>query len=235
MAARKEIREFELLDYSLCQLRVGSDYIVAPRIRVLEEFVKRTLFQVFDLEKIPSAAQCRSLLEAAGKTIGHPGASIVIARRIRDLLVNYKVIQPASPYRLNLGKASILGSYAVLQRIVTKKNAPSEVFLLRCREKIAKVEQTYIKMPDVVSLARWLHLRHSEVSYAAVKVLNFSFDTDLEWVEHFTNERMVRGQLMKVMDAVLAGPGYPAPGVHCDSCTTHACIRQVGGDLKWTT
>jgi hypothetical protein len=224
MAARREITEGQLTEYSRCLMRdpVRFHYLAEAHVLAYELFAKRIVFQVFDEEVVPDVAHMRATFETAFREIGGEKISsrlvLRAARRMRDLLSQWRIYLPVTPYVLNLGKAAISGEYAVLIS-ATPRKIVKELAVLRLRDATAP------HLPSVVSHARWLHLRNVESSVLDIRVVNFSLLSEQIWKETFSDERQIRGGLTAFVDHIVHSPGHPAPGAYCNSCLSHGCLK----------
>jgi hypothetical protein len=227
MAARKEVNETDLVEASKCLLRkpLHIEYPISTQRQVYEEVVKRLFLRLALDEYTPNPPDIRVLIADVEKEMGlrlPPSLALTFARRLGELLTEYRVVSPVTRYVLNLGKAGITGEFGVLTTVRRKRF--QELYAFRMQETVEGVKNAWFRKPDVVSYARWLFLRHQEPMAPEVKVLNFSVTATDQWKDNFSEERVVRTSLAGLLDAVLLTPGFPSPGAHCASCKTMACI-----------
>jgi hypothetical protein len=234
MAARKEIQENDLLEYSRCLYRGPEQFpYLDPIDTLVAEATARTFFlEAFEQEELLSAARAREHYERAWKTIcGKQGkmdmsfeAAIAVSKRLSALLTRYEIVQPVTKYVLNLGKALIAGEFAVLTE---RKGRKKPLLILRLRHKAEGVIPRAQQRPDLVSYARWLYLRHVEPNELDMQVLNYALQGKESWTDALVLEKPIRGALTSMVELVLNKTGFPSPGDHCRSCHTNGCAQDT--------
>jgi hypothetical protein len=230
MAARREIREMDLLEYSRCLLRKpeGAPYVLPADVIAAELAAKKVFLLAFTESRVPGASEVRELYERAwNEAVGFdpdlrtpPRSGLAVCRRLRDILLRYEIQQPVTKYILNLGRATISGEYAV---VVDSKRRKDGLFVLRWRHKAERVARQLIQSVDVVNYARWLHLRNIETHELDLGVLNLALDADESWIERISGEKLVRRSLSFLVESIVGDQGFPSTGEHCRSCQTNAC------------
>ena len=230
MLPRKQIEEFELLELARCGLRQPQEiaYSKPLEVRAIEATAAALLLDAFN-KQIADAAAVRRMLDDQWKDLREEmtqgqferfhrhGAGIT--RRIGELLTRFRIMQPVTVYYLHLGTPTVTGAYAILQRIRRK----DEVLVLRLRSK-EECHKEYRRRPDVVNQARWLYLRSLEPTIPHVNILNFSLDSEEEWMGTVTDEDAVRRSLTGLTNLALQAPGFPSPGDYCASCRSEGCM-----------
>jgi hypothetical protein len=232
MAARKEIREFDLLEFSRCLLRQPNliPYSKPLEVQAAEQTVRLVLWEMFENKIVLDAAAVRELLITAWKEVREdargPRGMATIVNRIRELITTVRVVSPVTHYVQKMGATAITGDYAVLAPANQKHLR--DVFILRLRMR-SEFQKEILERPDVVNWSRWLHLNFHEPALHSIRILNFGIDFDAAWPEEIPlNENQVRAALTGLADAAQSGRFYPTPGTHCLSCQTAACMTQAG-------
>jgi hypothetical protein len=230
MAARREIREYDLLEYSRCLLRrpEAAPYVLPADVIAAELAAKKVFLLAFTESRVPTAGEVRELYEKSwNEAVGFdpelrtpPRSGLAICRRLRDILCRFEIQQPVTKYVLNLGRATISGEYAVMS---DKKRRKDGLFVVRWRHKSERVNRQLIHAVDVVNYARWLHLRNMEAHELDLGVLNLALDSEESWTEEIQYERRVRSSLSFLVETIVSGHGFPSPGEYCKSCQTNAC------------
>lgn len=228
MAARKEINERALLEYSRCLLRLPEENEYSPTLeeQVTNELLRRLFLNMFAQgpEALPAPPAMRRLFADIWKEmvpVGYktksPKDALTIVRRVGELLQGYRIYSPVSKYALMLGKVSITGEYAVM----TSRAQGKPKLLLVLRPRFDQI----LGRPDVVDYSRWLHLRHHEPTIPEIKVMHFSFISDWQWTNQSVgDERVIRDRLTTFAGTIMGTVGYPSPGTHCNNCLTRGCL-----------
>ena len=234
MAARKEIREYDLLEFSRCLLRQPhlTPYSKPLEVQAAEQAVRAVLWEMFENRVVPDAAAVRDILMTAWREVSEDARGLrgtaLIVNRIRDLITTVRVISPVTHYVQKMGGTSITGDYAVVAPRNQKHLRDVLILRLRYKDDCAKDRRMY---SDAVSWARWLHLHFYEPNIETVKVFNFGIDFDGAWAEEISmDENQVRGGLTALADAAQSYQGIPSPGAYCDTCLTRACAVQKEGN-----
>jgi hypothetical protein len=149
----------------------------------------------------------------------------VIVNRIRKLITMVKVVSPVTHYAQKLGATAITGNYAVLAPPRQKHLRDLMILRLRFENDMGRAKTA---RPDVVTWARWLHLRFHEMTVSSIGVMNYGIDIEgAEWSDDVPyDENVVRGVLTGLTGAAQSGWGYPSPGSYCDSCLTLGCTPE---------
>jgi hypothetical protein len=231
MAARKEIREFDLLEFSRCLLRLPHliPYSKPLEIQAAEQAIRLVLWKMFEKKVVPDAADVRDILmsgwrELREDTRGMRGVAVIV-NRIRELITTVRVVSPVTHYVQKVGATSVTGDYAVLAPRDQKH--VRDVFILRLRSQ-SEFPKDSPERTDVVNWARWLHLRFHEPSLDSIRVLNFGIDLDVQWAEEISlDENQVRAALTGLVNTVQSGGFFPVPSNHCATCLTMACMTRA--------
>ena len=140
-----------------------------------------------------------------------------MAKTLDTIFLNYKVLQPITPYHLMIEGDTITGSYAVLESLHPRGRRS----ILRILD--GPCDQ---RMPDIISMARWLHYTSQTEEIAGL--YNISLDGKYPPVLHQgMNESVVRTYLSGILKSVRNGCYFPSPGNHCSICLTTACMEAV--------
>lgn len=230
MAARKEIREYDLLEFSRCLLRQPHliPYSKPLEIQAAEMTVRTVLWEMFEKKDVPGAMAVRDVLMAAWREVREdargPRAMATIVNRIRELITTVRVVSPVTHYVQKIGATSITGDYAVVTPLKQKHLRDLMILRLRMKEDSGT---SRVERPDVVNWARWLHLRFHEMHIESIRVLNFGLDFDGQWIDEIPyDENVLRAALTGLADSATADRFYPSPGMHCTSCQTQGCVPQ---------
>lgn len=217
----KSIHERSLLDYSLCPLRV-TPYADTTRgfVETDAELVANKLLMASFTGQTISLRQIREALEKQRKG-GPPGCVypaghlVRISARLHELHLKYRVIQPTTPYQLNVHNVSINGEYAVLRR------AEKKVAVLRLHYPNTATDS--LLRPNILTYCRWLHLRLSDIEANTFSVFTFNLLKNEQRFETY-DERTVRDAVIGLGTQYNLNPRYPTPGLHCATCSTNACL-----------
>lgn len=225
---RITIPETELVEFARCPMRVTD---VPYPVSDLERDVQRVMANMLLASFLGRPVTLRDIRVGLDKlNRKHPAelknsemTLVRISARLHDLFGRYKVLQPITPYRLNVEQLIISGEYAVLRRT----NRKSEVSVLRLRgyknqARAALLVKQQNPAPDLMNYARWLHLLQTEPDFHTHSVLNFHLFTARQWMDT-PNLTAVKKALKAVSDVHLNGLRYPAPGGHCFNCQTRQC------------
>ena len=213
----KPINEQSLLEFTRCPLREAAvDESSRPCVieHVAEDLVRFATLQAYE-GSVPSLPAMRERAEMLYKTVAgspdlvHSRNLIRLCRRIHDLLTVHDVLHPQSPYRLELGHASIDGDAAMLR--VRSRGSVAKVLRLRPRGSPA------VFAPDVVSLSRWLYTTR-ESGYPACVVYNYWILNDIAIKENFS-ESVAQNWLSSATTAYTQHRIFPSPGAHCKGCS----------------
>lgn len=233
MAARREIRELDLVEYGRCLYRSPErvPYVLPADVMTAEATAKKLILKTFAEEWVPDIQVVRRVYdETWNEVVGHdpelktpPRAGLTVTRRIRDLLSRFIIRQPVTKYVLNLGRAAISGEYAVVSDESRGRRFPG-VFVVRLRHRYERFERSPVpQRPDVVNYARWLNLRNMESHEPNIGVVNLGLDSDEVWFDQIPNERQVRGSLSYLVESIVSEQGFPSAGPYCSNCHTNGC------------
>ena len=234
MAARKEIREYDLLEFSRCLLRQPhlTPYSKPLEVQAAEQAVRTVLWEMFEHKIVPDAAAVRESLQLAWREVREDTRQrltgmAVIVNRIRELITTVRVVSPVTHYVQKMGGTSVTGDYAVVAPLNQKHLRDVLILRLRHKDDCPRDRRAY---SDAVSWSRWLHLHFHEPRIETVRVLNFGLDFDGQWGEEISmDENQVRAGLTVLADAAQSYQGFPSPGAYCNTCLTHACAVQKEG------
>jgi hypothetical protein len=213
--------EGSLLEYRRCPLRTagGVQYPVDPYLLCGQELWKWLSLRAFRRE-IVSSSMLRTQADVVAERLklGLDSRKIVrIARRLKELSMDWTVVQPVLPYVLGFGSAVVKGEYGVVS------GSGGELYVVS----LAAGNTGEVNMPDLVSMLRLWHLgQRSEKA----RVLQYSVGTDYQTIQDYRLDR-VGAELVTLTDAAASKKGYAIPGNHCNSCRTHAC---EGVLINWT-
>lgn len=162
----------------------------------------------------------------------HSAASTcrVLAKRLDTLLSGHKVLQPNTPYHLLVSGETITGQYAVIEQVPTRRKS-----ILRTWGP-EKLDRT---IPDIVSIARWLHYFSQEG--VNIGVYHFEFPEDSRDGSYATkislrvpgmNEILARQYMNGIILSMKQGLVYPSPGAHCGTCESETCREVVNYERR---
>src|SRR5208283_4809645 len=146
----------------------------------------------------------------------------VLAKRLDTLLSGHKVLQPNTPYHLLVSGETIMGQYAVIEQVPTRRKSILRTWGTK------KLDRT---IPDIVSISRWLHYFSQEG--VNIGVYHFEFPEDKcdgsKWSIRYLgmNETIARQYMSGVVLSLKQGIVYPSPGAHCGTCENEACREVV--------
>jgi hypothetical protein len=227
MVARKEIQEYDLLEFSRCLLRQPhlTPYSKPLEVQAAGLAVRTVLWSIFEKKLVPDSMAVRDILMASWREVREdsrgPRGMAVIVNRIRELITTVRVVSPVTHYAQRMGATSVTGDYAVVAPLAQKHLR--DVLVLRLRYK-DDCPQHLREQGDVVSWSRWLHLHFHEPSIHTIRVLNFGIDFEAAWAEEISmNANEVRAGLTGLTDLAQSGRGYPSAGTYCSTCQTRAC------------
>jgi hypothetical protein len=221
------VDEFELLRFTQCPLRrPGPDgareaadaAVDATAESVLKWISWETYERVIpDLPEVREHAgaffRCRykqAMTGSIARRLAH------MSRRLHDLVWFNSILAPQSKYELDLGLVRIEGSMTVV-RSKHRASLPPRVIRLR------HDSNDLPRLPDVVSLARWLYT-YRESGFPTCAVLNIGTLNEKSRLEHFT-ESLAQKWLSTAALSWLNKRLYPSPGAHCKGCL-EPCLTQ---------
>jgi hypothetical protein len=233
MAARREIREFDLLEFSRCALRQPHSvpYSKSLELEAADRAVRTVLWELFEHKAVLTEAAVKAVVQEAWNQVKEePNDRMkglpVIVRQITKLTTLIRVVSPVTHYVQKVGMTTVTGDYAVVAPI--KQKHLHDLLILRLRSQSEMGRSAKTVRPDVVNWIRWLHLRFHEMTVSSIRILNYGIDLDVQWHDDIPyDETVVRGALTDLADAAQSGWGYPSPGSYCDSCLTQGCMPEV--------
>jgi hypothetical protein len=223
------VSEYELLEYCRCPLRVSGPPV--PK----HEFGSRLSTAVVDLvqqafnSSAPTKPQIIHRLDTVrefnrlqDKKPKNPEdgaaykARMTVADSLAGIFRSFKVLQPVTKYRLKVGRTLLDGDYAILQN-----RATPEPMILQIRS-----DQTTEECPpNIISYARHWHLLTAH-EYRDASILSLhipSGQTRIQWIPIHHSQKFVKA----AVEAYQLKIQFPAPGVHCSSCVSQACLTEA--------
>ena len=236
------LNEFELLEYSLCPLRVNGAPLAKHEYGArLTNVMSSLLLQAFNgsaptrHEIIAGLDTVRefSKLNARRPKDPHTGvayeARLRVAKALLRILENWRVIQPVTKYRLKIDRFQVDGEYALLQGVNRNLKVATWPTILQLRSSdiaFVRTQPANVNMlvpPNLVTYARVAHFMSSK-EYPQARVLNLHIPSGDTWHFGFT-EATARGGLEAAVRGRTSQSFYPALGAHCASCSSKECFR----------
>ena len=215
------INEAHLVEFARCPLRVWP----LPEIRVdkLNLVVRKTVdwFMAKSFDEAPASLHdTQSMFETylkrlKGMDLDWVSTSRRVAKKLQDIHQGYSVMQPNTPYELDISGVCLKGSYAVVTR-----RSNSQSYILRLWDRPREWVETVL---DVVSLARWWHYYSREGG--GLGIYNLAIHKAGSWVREPSQGTLVLEQLRSLMENVRMNRFYPVPGRYCATCPTRSCLE----------
>ena len=215
------INEAHLVEFARCPLRVWP----LPEIRVdkLNLVVRKTVdwFIAKSFDETPASLHdTQSMFETylkrlKGMDLDWVGTSRQVAKKLQDVHQGYSILQPNTPYELDISGVCLKGSYAVITR-----RSNSRSYILRLWDRPSEWVETVL---DVVSLARWWHYYSREEE--GLGIYNLAIHKAGSWAREPLQGTLVLEQLRSIMENVRMNRFYPVPGRYCAACPTRSCLE----------
>lgn len=142
------------------------------------------------------------------------------AFRLFTLITDYQVLHLEQPYSLILSGYTIQGKYALLR----KRRGEKLPYLLIARYEEPDLKHDQSLPPDLVSLARYVHLYRS-TEYKDARILNYSVFRGRTWVDKGIDIPLATSYLESMLKVLALRPRYPVMGRHCYKCSTKPCME----------
>lgn len=222
--AGKTIEEFDFSAFVTCSVRAtAGTYTELPELEAAKVTMQWLLSETFN-DRLPQLGSVRAVYEQSwARLFGECPKPILrniprMSKRMHDLAVSYIVMHPAQKYALSFGRHVVRGSYSAILK-PRKKQHP---LILRLRAGCAMADEFKLG-PNTVNMLRWLHFRQFEATYPAVRVLNYSIDSEEAWTDFF-DEKIVKKYVQSAASNLSDQRICPSPGEHCKSCQVPSCM-----------
>ena len=223
------ISEGSLRHYLECPLRYTDSTMVpeSPVVLIQAENTFRWLVDELRAGRAPTVSETQEFFEKAywhswgalsQKAREQQAKDLTRAcRRLRDIVWQYEILQPVSPYSLTVDGVQITGEYAVFRSSRRKK----EGFAMYLRHQGMRKRPL---RPDIVSFARWLDLANRvDPGWGIQSVGVMHYWVARDFAAAHKPDRQFAVDVIRGAVAVVKGRPFPVLGEHCRTCLRTAC------------
>lgn len=217
-------QEQELERLLKCPLLDPTYLTVSEKVRLITNWALRKSFEGKFYNLLPENV----LRQIRGRILEDYPTEGTLARvtgfRLFQLITNYEVIHLEQPYNLVLSEYTIQGKYALLR----KKAGERLPYVLVLREVEPELRNTQQFPPDVVTLARYIHVL-TTTQYTNAKVLQFPVLRGEVWTNSNLSIDLAKRYLQSILKIAAIKPDFPIVGEHCNSCIAKRCLGVYNG------
>ena len=229
-SSKKIVTESDFHEFATCGLRLFGNvtYQAEPELELGERlwkwltdesFNERDLVPKQVREKFDELTTAAQLGSTAKKRVDR--WSPRICKHLFNLYCIGRVVQPVSNYELAFARANVRGEYSVCSFAHRKPLS----YIIRLRLTVAPATLKNPR-PDLINMARWLHLTTFEPSLPNIRVYNYTLieENAETWLDVY-EEAPVRSMLSSVAYNIADERLFPNVGNHCETCQTAACVQ----------
>jgi hypothetical protein len=226
------VNEQTLLDFGICPIYVRPDEGLLEK--TANELLKYAVIRVFKgIHEVPTLQFLREqyvsiwnshwfgdkpvVIPSSGPYWQGPKRAPTVSRKIFDLITHYEILHPEQPYELVLNGYTIQGRYALVRK--TTESGHPTVLVVHNKEPRHKAS------PDLLSLARFVHVKMTHLQYHEVDILHFPLLRSKPWRQINIDEKLATNWIKNAIFAIANNRTFPTAGPHCATCTTKPCMK----------
>lgn len=214
-------QEQELERLLRCPLLDPSYLIRMDAIRQLVNWALRKSFE----GKFPGSLLPEQVLhQIRGRILEEYPTEGTLARvagfRIFSMIMKYEVVHLEQPYNLVVSGYTIQGQYALLR----KRTGAQHPHVLVIRDTEPELRATQAQPPEVVTLARLIHVL-TTTQYTDARVLQFPVFRGTLWTTKDLKMPLAKSYLESMLKIASISPQFPIVGEHCSQCISKRCLE----------